>query len=127
MQNMLIALALMVGLVGGCSRKATGPHNPVLLGAQSDALAAKIVLTELRDGRLTNALELLEQQIDSSIIAIDSRLAKLPEHDRETAIGVLESLKAYRVAHPRRQEAVIPDVEYEAMIQKAAQVLSQLK
>jgi hypothetical protein len=81
--TVLFALA---GLVGR-SRKVVNPRSSLLASAQAEAMAAKIVLTELREGRLTNALELLEQQIDCSIIAIGSSLSKVSEPEREIVVG----------------------------------------
>jgi len=74
MRYIVTILFVLVVLVG-CSRKPDiSQRDPqreqrdMLLHAQSDALQAKTVLTELRDGRLTNAVELLEMQIDISVI-----------------------------------------------------------
>jgi hypothetical protein len=132
MRYLVTMLFVLVVLIG-CSRKSDipqrDPQRDILLHAQSDALEAKIVLTELRDGRLTNALELLEMQIDTSVIMIDHSLSK----EREAALGTLRSLKAYREAHPRQREAVIQDADKEdaeAMIQasqEASRILSDLK
>jgi len=97
------------------------------MGAQSDGLAAKIILTELRDERLTNGLELLEQQMDSAIILIDGSLSKVSSPEREAALGTLRSLKAYRAAHPRQREAAIPDTDTEEMTRKASGILDELK
>ena len=70
-------MAMLFALVAlaGCSHKSDNPCSNTLLRAQSDALHAKIVLTELRDRRLTNATELLEMQIDTSVIVIDHSLS----------------------------------------------------
>ena len=76
MRSILTTLLVLLVVIG-CSRKAVNQHSRILLGAQSDALAAKIVLSELREGRVTNALELLEQQIDSATIIIDGSLPKV--------------------------------------------------
>lgn len=132
MRYLVVTVFVLVALVG-CSRKSDNPHGDILLRAQSDALEAKIALTELRDGRSTNALELLEMQIDSSIIMIDHSLSKVSGPEREAALGTLRSLKAYREAHPRQREAAIQDADKkdaEAMIQasqKASRILSDLK
>ncbi len=126
MRSLPTVLFTLVALVG-CSGKAVIPRSHLLLGAQAEALAAKIVLTELRAGRITNALELLEQQIDCTIIMIGSSLLKGTEPEREIAVGALQSLKAYRVAHPRHVEALIPETDTEEMSRKAAHILSELK
>ncbi len=119
----LVALALL----GGCSRKPDNPYARLVLDSQANALQAQILVTELRDGRLTNAVELLEEQIDSSIIIIDSNLSRVGGQQAEAGVGTLRLLKAYRQTHPRRREAVIGDTNNEEMMRKAARVLSELK
>jgi hypothetical protein len=136
MRYLVTMLFVLVVLVG-CSRKSDipqrDPQRDILLQAQSDALEAKIVLTELRDGRLTNATELLEMQIDTSVIMIDHSLSKVSGPEREAALGTLRSLKAYREAHPRQREAVIQDADKqdaEALLQasqEASRILRDLK
>lgn len=136
----LIAVLFVLLNIVGCSRKSDSPRSDInlrtrdfLLHAEGDALNAKIVLTELRDGRSTNALELLEMQIDTSIMMIDRSLPNVSGAERESALGTLRSLKAYREAHPRQREAVIQDADkedVETMIQgsqKASRILSDLK
>jgi hypothetical protein len=136
----LVTILFVLMVLVGCSRKPDiSQRDPqreqrdILLHAQSDALQAKIILTQLRDGHLTNALELLEMQIDTSVIMIDHSLPSLSGPQRDEALGTLRSLKAYREAHPRQQEAVIQDTDKqdaEALkqaSQKASQVLSDLK
>ena len=139
MRYLVTILFVLVVLVG-CSRKQeVSQRDPqreqrdILLHAQSDALQAKIVLTELRDGHFTNALELLEMQIDTSVIMIDHSLPSLSASERDEALGTLRVLKAYREAHPRQQEAVIQDADKQdaetlkQASQKASQILSDLK
>jgi len=139
MRYLVTMLFVLVALVG-CSRKPdSSQRDPqreqrdIVLHAQSDALQAKIALTELRDGHLTNTLELLEMQIDTSVIMIDHFLPSLSAPQRDEALGTLRLLKAYRETHPRQQEAVIQDVDKEdtqAMVQasqKASRILSDLK
>jgi hypothetical protein len=139
MRYLVISLFALVVLVG-CSRKPDAfqrdpqrERRDMLLHAQSEALQARIVLTELHDGHLTNALELLEMQIDTSVIMIDHSLTNLSGSEREAALGTLRVLKAYREAHPRQQEAVIQGADKEdaealkQASQKASQILSDLK
>jgi len=136
----LITILFVLVVLAGCSRKPDiSQRDPqreqrdILLHAQSDALQAKIVLTELRDGHLTNALELLEMQIDTSVIMIDHSLPSLSASERDEALGTLRLLKAYREAHPRRREAVIQDADKqdtETLVQasqKASRILNDLK
>jgi hypothetical protein len=136
----LITILFVLVVLTGCSRKPdVSQRDPqreqrdILLHAQSDALQAKIVLTELRDGHLTNALELLEMQIDTSVIMIDSSLPTLSAQERDEALGTLRLLRAYREAHRRQQEAVIQDADKqdrETLVQasqKASRILNDLK
>jgi hypothetical protein len=136
----LVTILFVLAVLVGCSRKpGISQRDPqreqrdILLHAQSDSLQAEIVLTELRDGHLTNALELLEMQIDTSVIMIDHSLPSLSAPERDQALGTLRLLRAYREAHPRQREAVIQDADKadaQALIQasqKASQILSDLK
>ena len=86
----LVTILLLLMVLVGCSRRSDisqrDPRRDILLHAQADALASKIVLTELRDGRRTNALELLEVQIDTSVIMIDHSLTNLSGPEREAAL-----------------------------------------
>lgn len=135
---LLTMLFMLLALVS-CSRKSDNPrsdinpHKDMLLYAQGDALYAKNVLIELRDGHLTNALELLEMQIDTSIIMIDHSLSNVSGAGREQALGTLRSLKAYREAYPRKREAVFQDADKEdakltiQATQEASRILGDLK
>jgi hypothetical protein len=137
MRNFVSTSFVVLALVG-CSCKSEAPHsdrNPLsdmLLHAQTEGLEAKIVLNELRDGHVTNALELLEMNIDTSVIMIDHSLSKVSGPEREAALGTLRVLKAYREAHPRQREAVLQDADKadEQVIsrgaQKASRILSDL-
>ena len=136
------AVMLVVRVSISCSRKPDisrrdpqREQRDFLLHAQSDALQANIVLTQLRDGHLTNALELLEMQIDASVILIGSFFAEsFFLLQRVTRLWArCGCLKAYREAHPRQREAVIEDADkqdLEALVQasqKASRILSDLK
>ena len=129
----LVATSFVILALVGCSRESANPHSDILLHAQADAVEAKIVLTELRDGHLTNALELLEMRIDTSVIIISHSVSNISGAERGMALGTLRSLKAYRETHPRQQEAVIQDAEKqdaETIIQasqNASRILSDLK
>jgi hypothetical protein len=136
----LFTILFVLAVLVGCSRTPDiSQRNPqreqrdMILHAETDALYAKTVLTALRDGQQTNALELLEMQIDTSVIMIDHSLTNLSGSERESALGTLRIFKAYREAHPRQQEAVLQDadkVDAQALMQasqKASQILSDLK
>ena len=78
------------------------PENArLLLNTEGEALAARILLEELRAGRLDNAVELLEQRIDVSVCAID-RMAKTAQpQEQERTTGALKVLSEYRRRFPR--------------------------
>jgi hypothetical protein len=128
----LATLFLLLALAG-CSRQPENPQRAMLLRAQADAAEARILLTELREGRVTNAVELLETQMDTAIIQIDRSLAKVSGPERDTALAILRFLKEYRTAHPRQREAVLREVTKEDAeelargTQEASRILSNLK
>jgi hypothetical protein len=110
--NYLIAASFFALCLVSCSREPATRYSDKLYGdtilhAEADALQAKIVLIELREGHRTNALELLESQIDTSVIMLDQSLTNLSGTERDSALGTLRLLKAYREAYPRQQEAAI--------------------
>ena len=70
-------------------------------------MSARILLDELRDGRLANALELLEQQLDTSVLAMQRFSESAGPSEREPVLGALRVLRDYRRRHPRKTEAVI--------------------
>lgn len=124
-------ISLLLVCVNGCSRK-TDPQVRLLRDAQADALKARILLTELRAGRMTNAEELLEQELDVSIVTIDKFRTNVSDSDQSNALATLRTLKAYREEHPRRREAVIPDTtpfaqETEDLRQNASNILSRIR
>ena len=136
----LVTTLFVLLVLVGCSRKSDSPRSDInlrtsdfLLHAETDALYAKTILNELRDGRSTNALELLEMTIDTSIIMIDHSLSKVSGPEREAGLGTLRLLKAYREAHPRQREAVLQEADkgdMETMIQasqEVSRILSDLK
>ncbi|HEY5041254.1 MAG TPA: hypothetical protein VIK53_04570 [Verrucomicrobiae bacterium] len=139
MRYLVTILFVLVVLVG-CSRKPDiSQRDPqreqrdMILHAEMDALYAKTVLTALRDGQQTNALEFLEMQIDTSVILIDHSLTNRSGSDRDGAMSTLRLLKAYREAYPRKQEAVLPSADKqdaETLIQgrrDATRILNDLK
>ncbi len=79
----------------------------MLLNAQAGALTARILLDELRAGRLANALELLEQQLDTNVLAMQKFSESAGPSERQPVLGTLRILRDYRRRHPRKTEAVI--------------------
>jgi hypothetical protein len=79
----------------------------MLSNAQAKALAARILLDELRAGRIETALELLEQSMDTSILMIDGFARKAKPPQQASAAESLRIVRKYRQRHPRKTEAVI--------------------
>jgi hypothetical protein len=92
----------------------------MLLNEQGNPLSARILLDELRAGRLPNALELLEQRIDTCVMAISKFAEGGTESERERAAGTLQVLRNYRARYPRKSEAtILEDAESLATLERA--------
>ena len=97
-----------------------------LLSGEAEALAARVVLDELRAGRLANALELLERSLDTDVLVIDTLGRQLDAAERERAAGTLQVLRDYRERHPRKSEAEFEgddDLELRRSQQKVREIL----
>ena len=79
----------------------------MLLNAQAEALAARIILDELRAGRIEVALELLEQRLDTSVLLVDKFADKAEPIQKTNAVESLRIVQQYRLRHPRKLEAAI--------------------
>ena len=79
----------------------------MLLNAQAEALAARIILDELRAGRIEVALELLEQRLDTSVLIVDKFADKVEPAQKTNAVASLRIVRQYRLRYPRKLEAVI--------------------
>ena len=105
-----VSLALAAMLIFGCRQT----ENPILekqkrlMQAKTlgDALNSKILLTEIREGRITNAIEILEFSIDCSIVEMEHS-TNFDAVTRQEAMQTLRALKEYRLVYPRKTEAVI--------------------
>jgi hypothetical protein len=76
-----------------------------LLQTLSNVSATQLALESLRASEVPRALELLELNLDASVLALN-RLAKTCDGaDREQVIATMCQIRAYRQAHPRRTEA----------------------
>jgi len=80
--------------------------NLALLKTLSDALVAKTLLTEIREGRITNAIETIEFSIDCSIVEM-ANSTNSDAATREQVLQTLRLLKEYRQKYPSKIEAVI--------------------
>lgn len=118
----------------GCSPHHADPQRGQTVSyAQLEAINSSHILIELREGRSTNALEELEQRLDWSIVTISDHLSELSPSDRDLAFRCLRRIKAYRDAHPRKQEAISPELDPLSRerdwgsMERASNVLSRLK
>ena len=76
-----------------------------LLAVLSKVATTQLALESLRDKDTARALELLELDLDASVISL-ARLAKeVAPAERECLTDTLRQIRAYRHAHPRRTEA----------------------
>jgi hypothetical protein len=86
-------------------------ERDLLLNAKGEALITRILLDELRAGRSANALELLEERLDTSVLMIDRFAQKGGPTERELVTATLRVVRDYRLRHPRKTEASIEDIE----------------
>jgi hypothetical protein len=121
-----VSLGLIAMLTFGCrSTENVGAEKlkSLLLGkAMGDALTDKILLTEIREGRVTNALELMEFSMDCSIMEMEHATNSDAATQKEL-LQTLTLLKEYRQKYPRKVEAVSDegdDVEQDHKITKDA-------
>jgi hypothetical protein len=114
-----IALLALIHL-GGCSREADQTprqlsdqyaRSGLALREGAHALELSIILSDLREGRVTNAMELLEQRLDTAVIALGTSMPKIDTTEQQRAQGVLHAVKGYRMKYPRQREAVFSDME----------------
>ena len=96
-------------------------QHHLLLRAQADALATRIVLDELRAGRLANALELLEQHLDASVLTLHRFAQDTDTASRQQATDSLRVVRDYRQRHPRKTEAPIDDTPTTLQTQRRVQ------
>ena len=82
-------------------------RSRMLLNVEAEALAARILLDELRCGRVEAALELLEQKVDVSVCAIERMASDAQPQERERAADTLKVLSDYRHRHPRDTEGML--------------------
>ncbi len=95
-----VIIALIIGFFvgrfqGGRSVSKFVEHSIINLGAANETQQAVRILTYLKEGRSTNAFDLLEMKLDHSLLTI-SHAEELTPEMRE-AIGVA---REYRTKHP---------------------------
>ena len=65
----------------------------------------QLALESLRAKDTDRALELLELDLDASVLALNRLAKEADPTERERFISVLRQIRAYRRVHPRRAEA----------------------
>ena len=76
-----------------------------LIATLAKAAVTQLALESLRSKDTAQALELLELDLDATVIAL-ARLAKeVTPTDQERVTATLQQIRAYRRTHPRRVEA----------------------
>ena len=73
------------------------------------ALSLLGVLEALRANNGASALELLEEQLDNSVLGMDAAAREASSPERERIAGVLQLVRDYRQTHPRRAESDLPN------------------
>jgi hypothetical protein len=76
-----------------------------LLSVLSKIATTQLTLESLRSKDTARALELLEVDLDASIIALARLSKEVAPADRERVTMTLRQIRAYRRANPRRAEA----------------------
>ncbi len=79
--------------------------NEELLSVLSKVVTTQLALESLRSEDTARALELLEVDLDASVIALARLSKEIAPADRERVTTALQQIRAYRCAHPRRPEA----------------------
>jgi hypothetical protein len=82
------------------------PHmKDELLSVLSKVATTQLALESLRDKDTARALELLEVDLDASVIALARLSKEVAPADRERVTTTLRQIRAHRRIHPRRAEA----------------------
>lgn len=79
--------------------------NNELLAVLSKVARTQLALESLRDKEIARALELLELDLDASVISLARLAEEVAPAERERVTQTLQQIRAYRDAHPRRSEA----------------------
>ena len=93
-----------------------------------DALASKILLTEIREGRISNAIEVLEFSIDCSVVVMGQATNRDTARQQQT-VQVLQMIKQYRDKYPREVQTNVHDsdsIEEIETAKRAVEILSKM-
>lgn len=133
--NLVAVSVLSIGLFGACGRSSGESDKERYLrelpNLMSSAAHGRVLLQELRSGRTSNAVELLEQQVDVAVIGLFASTHYLPPAERDEALRTLREIRVYREQFPRKREAVLEDTEnvaadLDSMRARAQQLLSEI-
>ncbi len=92
-----------------------------LLRTLSKTCATQLALESLRANNVPRALELLELDLDASVLALNSLANTCDGTEREQVIAIMRQVRAYRQAHPRRIEADLGG-DVKGMLVRSAQL-----
>jgi hypothetical protein len=84
-----------------------------LTNALTEAGTAQTLLECLRSGLIAEALEILESQLDTSILNINRFIDKVEPAAHIRAVETLRRIGQYRLQHPRKTEAKLSEEESE--------------
>jgi hypothetical protein len=88
-----------------CNRRT---RDVILLDQGASAMGDAVVLEEIRENRLSNALELLELSLDTELAVFPITTNNdVDVNTREMLLHQLVVIQKYREKHPRRVEATI--------------------
>lgn len=92
-----------------------------LLRTFSKVSATQLALESLRANDVPRALEVLELDLDASVLALNSLAKTCDGAEREQVIAVMRQVRAYRQDHPRRTEADL-GANVKGMLVRSAQL-----
>jgi hypothetical protein len=123
-------LILFVGIVllAGCSaKKQPKDSRQVVSTSTAEIHEAITLLTELREGRISNVIETLEFRLDTRVNILDDLKEREKATDEEV-LPILRTVKSYRSRFPRQLESDLGiDVySYRESITNAQNVLSRV-
>lgn len=109
--------------------------NHMLLENAGQALVNKILLSEIREGRISNAIESLEFSIDCSVVVMGQK-TNYNSLNEEQILRTLRMLKEYRQQYPRQSktpttanesdEAARESAENAVITKKAVEILDAM-
>lgn len=137
--RMLLTITVCCGLTivfSSCDRKvvknasANELKEYMLMNEIGDALTDKVLLTEIRQGHITNAINMLEYSVDCSVLAL-THSTNYDLARQQQVRQTLHLLKEYRLKYPREiQTNAITDDETKGVVEtakKAEEILGKVK